>query len=119
MPSPVELTRNHQKGPEMTTERLEYLRKQIEGERISWGELLELQGMADQIDPGDVQLLQWAGVPEFPDSDQRERDGAAFVRMKDAMTEWLQMHVSSETAIEMVRDEVLDILISATTEEER
>lgn len=44
--------------------RLEYLRTQIEAESISWGEILELQSLADRIDPNDVVLLQWAGVPE-------------------------------------------------------
>lgn len=45
--------------------RLEYLRSQIDAERISTYELIELQGMAEYIEPGDVQLLEWAGVPEF------------------------------------------------------
>ena len=53
-----------------TTERLEYLRGQIRAECISMGELVELQGMADQIDPGDVELLEWAGVPEFPEAEE-------------------------------------------------
>jgi hypothetical protein len=47
--------------------RLEYLREQIEAERISTGELIELQGLADRIEPGDNLLLEWAGVPEFPE----------------------------------------------------
>ena len=46
-------------------ERLEYLRGEIEAERISYGELSELQDLAKHIEPGDVLLLQWAGVPEF------------------------------------------------------
>ncbi len=33
-------------------------------------ELHELQTMADHIDSGDVQLLEWAGVPEFPDDEE-------------------------------------------------
>lgn len=49
--------------------RLEYLREQIRNETISWGELYELQCLADQIDPGDVELLQWAGVPEFAEEE--------------------------------------------------
>ena len=49
----------------MTTERLEYLRGELRAERISYGELAELQSLADQIDPGDVELLEAAGVPEF------------------------------------------------------
>lgn len=45
-------------------ERLEYLRGEIEAERISYGELAELQDLAEHIQPDDVVLLQWAGVPE-------------------------------------------------------
>lgn len=48
-------------------ERLEYLRSQIEAETISYGEIAELQDLVPFIDPGDVQLLQWAGVPETED----------------------------------------------------
>ena len=48
-------------------DRLEYLRGEIRAERISYGELHELQGLAHLIDPGDVELLEWAGVPEFED----------------------------------------------------
>jgi hypothetical protein len=48
------------------SERLEYLRSQIRAESISMGEIAELQSLADQIEPGDVELLEWAGVPEFP-----------------------------------------------------
>jgi hypothetical protein len=44
--------------------RLEYLRGEILAERISWGEIAELQTLTDEIDPGDVLLLEWAGVPE-------------------------------------------------------
>lgn len=45
-------------------ERLEYLRGEIRAERISYGEIAELQGLVEFIDPGDVELLEWAGVPE-------------------------------------------------------
>ena len=50
-------------------ERLEYLRGEIEAERISYGEIAELQDLAEHIDPSDVVLLEWAGVPEFPEDD--------------------------------------------------
>lgn len=50
-------------------ERLEYLRGEIEAEQISYSEISELQNLAEYIDPSDVVLLEWAGVPEFPDSD--------------------------------------------------
>ena len=46
-------------------ERLDYLRGEIEAERISYGEIAELQSLVDNIDPVDVLLLEWAGVPEF------------------------------------------------------
>lgn len=45
--------------------RLEYLRAEIDAERISMSELIELQNLTEHIDPGDTQLLEWAGVPEF------------------------------------------------------
>ena len=45
--------------------RLEYLRKELRAERISWGELVELQSYIPYIDKSDVELLQAAGVPEF------------------------------------------------------
>jgi len=45
-------------------ERLEYLRGEIEAERISYGEIAELQDLVEHIDQGDLLLLEWAGVPE-------------------------------------------------------
>ena len=50
-------------------ERLEYLRGEIRAERISYGEIAELQDLAPWIDPSDVELLEWAGVPEFNEED--------------------------------------------------
>ena len=44
--------------------RLEYLRGELRAERISYEELAELQSLAAHIDPGDVELLEPAGVPE-------------------------------------------------------
>lgn len=44
--------------------RLEYLRGELRAERISYGELAELQELAGHIAPGDVELLEAAGVPE-------------------------------------------------------
>lgn len=45
--------------------RLEYLRGELVSGRISYPELAQLQGLANHIEPGDVQLLEAAGVPEF------------------------------------------------------
>jgi hypothetical protein len=47
--------------------RLEHLRGILRAESISYGELVELQGLAEHIQPGDVELLEAAGVPEFPE----------------------------------------------------
>lgn len=44
--------------------RLEYLRGELRAERISTGELIELQNLVPHIDSGDVELLEAAGVPE-------------------------------------------------------
>jgi len=44
--------------------RLEYLRKQIQAENISYGEIAELQELREYIDPSDTLLLQWANVEE-------------------------------------------------------
>ncbi len=49
--------------------RLEELRAEIRAERISYGEIAELESLAEHIEPGDVELLEWAGVPEFTDTD--------------------------------------------------
>lgn len=52
------------KTPAKIVERLEYLRAQLQDECISYGELAELQRLAKYIEPGDVELLEAAGVPE-------------------------------------------------------
>lgn len=49
--------------------RLEELRTELRAERISTGELIELQGLAEHIDAGDVELLEAAGFPEFPETE--------------------------------------------------
>jgi hypothetical protein len=47
--------------------RLEYLRGKIVAERISYGEITELQDLIKYIPSDDVLLLEWAGVPEYSD----------------------------------------------------
>lgn len=44
--------------------RLEELRIEIQAERISYGEIAELEELTCFIDPNDVELLQWANVEE-------------------------------------------------------
>ena len=53
--------------PRNIKKRLAYLRRELRAERISYGELAELQSLAAFIAPGDVELLEAAGVPEFPE----------------------------------------------------
>jgi len=45
-------------------QRLEYLRGELRAERISYGELAELQSLAEHIEPGDMELQEAAGIPE-------------------------------------------------------
>lgn len=47
-----------------TANRPEYLRGEIQAERISYSEIAELQSLISFIDPNDTELLQWAGVDE-------------------------------------------------------
>ena len=49
-------------------ERLEYLRSQLRAECISYYELAELADLAQHIEPGDVELLEAAGMPEFKET---------------------------------------------------
>jgi DNA repair ATPase RecN len=70
-PYKINKTNNQQNNKEMRTQkteikkRLEYLRQELRKERISYGELIELQSLAEYIEPGDVELLEAAGVPEY------------------------------------------------------
>ena len=48
----------------MKKTRLEYLRTELRAERISYGELAELQSLVAHIEHGDVELLEAAGVPD-------------------------------------------------------
>jgi hypothetical protein len=52
------------KKEEAIQKRLRYLRRKIKAECISLDEVLELEELASHIDPDDVLLLEWAGVPE-------------------------------------------------------
>ncbi len=60
--------------PNWDTARLDYLRGEIEAERISYGEIEELQALGAEglIPDDDVVLREWAGIPEFDDDDDHE-----------------------------------------------
>lgn len=60
----VFISLNNMKFIKQKKERLEYLRKQIRAECISYGEIFELQSLVKYIEPGDVELLELAGVKE-------------------------------------------------------
>jgi hypothetical protein len=45
-------------------ETLASIRQSIIEERVSYGELAELEQLKEHIDKDDIELLQWAGVPE-------------------------------------------------------
>ena len=62
--SPFQLEIRREIGVRRTKERLEYLRGELRAERISYGELAELQGLREHIEPHDVELLEAAGVAE-------------------------------------------------------
>jgi hypothetical protein len=53
--------------------RLAYLLGEIVAERVSCGEIAELQSLVKYIDPDDTLLLEWAGVPEEQTVDKRRR----------------------------------------------
>jgi hypothetical protein len=63
----------HPDGCEEAPERrLEYLRQEIRAERISYSELYELSTLVPFIASTDVELLEWAGVPEYPAGEVNE-----------------------------------------------
>ncbi len=70
---------------ETVAQRLEHLRGELREERISYGELAELQDLGAQgkIDADDVELREAAGLPEFPENDDdTERLIALAVELK-------------------------------------
>ena len=70
-------------------ERLEYLRGELRAERISYGELAELQGLVSHIDPSDTELLEAAGVPEFSKKVRKICDECGSENVNcDAFAQW-------------------------------
>lgn len=57
--------------------RLEYLRAELRAERISYGELAELQEMARHIAPDDLELREAAGLPEHDEPGGISPEGIA------------------------------------------
>ncbi len=99
-------------------ERLEYLRGEIEGERISMGELVELQNLGtDGLIPNDdVVLLEWAGVPE---GGSQEKIATVVLTIAFSFDQDLDEEQIKETALEWigsVRDHTLAEGMSVTVE---
>jgi len=65
-----------QNAPQTPRERLEYLRGELRAERISYGELAELAELVEYIEPGDVELLEAAGVPEHAEPAEPNEEDA-------------------------------------------
>lgn len=61
---------------------LEYFRGELQKCRMSYEQLAMLQGFSGYIEPGDVELLEAAGVPEFPEDvlTDEQRQTLAWVR---------------------------------------
>jgi hypothetical protein len=60
----ISILKTLQKESSAIKKRLEEIRKELRAERISYGELAELQSLEKYIDKGDIELLQAIGVPE-------------------------------------------------------
>jgi hypothetical protein len=61
-------------GDKAAKKRLEELRKELRAERISYGELAELESLKKYIDDDDVELRQAAGIPEYEDEEDYDDD---------------------------------------------
>ena len=59
--------------PTSVQAQLEYLRHELREQRLSWGDLADLQSLADFIDVNDAELLEAAGVPEVHEADEDVR----------------------------------------------
>lgn len=61
---------DHKATEKVIQSHLEYLREEIENERISYSEIAELQDLKNFIQPDDTLLLEWAGVSEFENEEK-------------------------------------------------
>jgi hypothetical protein len=63
------------KTPIKIKKQLESIRKSIQNENVSYAELAELQSLSKYIDPNDIELREWAGIPEFEDGEEFAKGG--------------------------------------------
>ena len=64
------------KAPIKVKQRLEAIRKSIQNENVSYGELVELQSLSQYIDSNDIELRQAADIPEFDDDNEMATGGS-------------------------------------------
>lgn len=102
-------------GHDKETERLEEIREELNNESISFGEIVELQELSEFIEEGDVQLLEAAGVPEFPVDEMESVDN--FILAKNEIKEANFAPVLDEPSdffTDESADELLDDIILPT-----
>lgn len=84
--------------------RLQYLKKCIIDENISYGEIAELQSLAKYIDKGDTDLLEWAGVPEFTEEDTPKKQKTIQI-VRDIDNDDILLTVCNQENIEQLYNE--------------
>jgi hypothetical protein len=57
-------TADHVREHLAAVDMLEEIRQSIDAQSVSYGELAALADLAEYIGPGDVELAEWAGIPE-------------------------------------------------------
>lgn len=101
-------------------ERLEELRKAIQAENISYGEIAELQSLVDYIEPGDVELLQWAKPAtleeEIEDSLDNVIQNLQTLDHTALALAWLEWH-GPEYMYQTLKDDITDYAVNNTTKE--
>lgn len=93
---------------EKPKKRLEYLRKELRAERISYEELAELQSLVEHIDPSDVELLEAAGVEEH------ESETPLFTALKNSEVAFINktyLFLAGEDASRIYRDEGIEAVL--------
>jgi hypothetical protein len=89
-------------------ERLEEIREELDNESVSYGELAELQELAEHIEEGDVQLLEAAGVPEFTEEtvDCSDLSGTYTLDEVPALIETIQERIDYAKAPAMSEEQI-------------
>ncbi len=96
-------------------DRLDYLRGEIEAERISYSEVEELQNLGAEglIPESDVVLREWAGLPEFEDEGRTE----TMIELRDhylAMNRDNLIEAAGHFAFHLTRDDSLTYKVGFT-----